>query len=349
VKKSATALTISILIVAIMLMVALLALSTRTESFSDSRFCMDTICTITTYGSGKRAASSAISEAWDSITALENRISATLPYSDICRINSLAGSGQWVEVSQQTYDSIAFALQMGDSTEGALNCALGSVISLWGIGTDSAKVPSQDEIDALLPSCTTANVLLKTEGSSFLVQITDADTRVNLGAVGKGIAADLARDILKEHGIKSATIDFGGNLYVIGRMPTTLGHRPFRIGLQDPDENRGGYFMAVSVMDKSVVTSGSYERKLVADDGHVYSHIIDPSTGWSIENDILSVSLIGPSSSVCDALSTALFVLGPEGGEKLLSESFRDYLAVFLIADGGERSIVRVGNQDVLQ
>ncbi len=348
-KKSATALTISILVVAVMLMIALLALSTRTESVSDSRFCMDTICTITTYGSGKKAASSAISEAWDSITALENRISATLPYSDISKINSSAGSGQWIEVSKQTYDSIAFALQMGDSTGGALNCALGSVISLWGIGTDSARVPSQDEIDGLLPSCDPHKILLKNEGSSFFVQITDADTRINLGAVGKGIAADLAREILQDHGIKSATIDFGGNLYVMGRMPTTLGHRYFRIGLQDPDENRGGYFMAVSVMDKSVVTSGSYERKLVTAEGHVYSHIINPDTGWSIENGILSVSLIGPSSSVCDALSTALFVLGPDEAEELLSEHFRDYLAVFLISDGGERSIVRVGNQDVLQ
>ena len=103
------------------------------------------------------------------------------------------------------------------------------------------------------------------------------------------------------------------------------------------------------VCDMSVVTSGSYERKLVTDDGHIYSHIIDPSTGWSIENDILSVSVTGPSSSVCDALSTALFVLGPEEGEKMLSESFSDYLAVFLVSEGDGRSVIRVGNSDVLR
>ncbi|HAN42346.1 MAG TPA: FAD:protein FMN transferase [Sphaerochaeta sp.] len=345
-KRSPIASAIAVLSVIFMVIVALLVLNMRTESTSDTRFCMDTVCSITVYGS-KAKAKDAISDSWEVVTLLENRISATLPYSDVCKVNS--NPGQWVEVSSMTYDAISFALQMGGTTDGALNCALGSIITLWGIGTDSARVPKQSEIDSLLPFCTTDNVLLKQQGNRLYVQITDSRTQINLGAIGKGYAADLVLQTLRDRGIKNATIDFGGNLYVMGRKPTTFGSRSFKIGLQDPDETRGGYYTAVDVMDKSVVTSGSYERKLVTDDGHVYSHIIDPKTGWSIESNILSVSVIGPSSSVCDALSTSFFVMGPDVAETLLSEEFKDYLAYFLVSDGEDRTLIRVGNSDVLQ
>ncbi len=345
-KKSPVASAIAVLSVIFMVIVALLVLNMRTESTSDTRFCMDTVCTITVYGS-KAKAKDAISDSWEVVTLLENKISSTLPYSDICRVN--ASPNEWIEVSSLTYDAIGFALQIGGTTGGALNCALGSIISLWGIGTDSARVPKQSEIDSLLPFCSTDNVLLKEEDNRFYVMITDSRTQINLGAVGKGYAADLVLQTLKDRGIKNATIDFGGNLYVMGRKPTTFGSRSFKIGLQDPDETRGGYYTAVNVMDKSVVTSGSYERKLVTDDGHVYSHIINPETGWSIENNILSVSVIGPSSSVCDALSTAFFVMGPDDAKTILAEEFRDYLAFFLVSEGDDRSLIRVGNSDVLQ
>lgn len=345
-KRSPIASAIAVLSVIFMVIVALLVLNMRTESTSDTRFCMDTMCSITIYGS-KAKAKDAISDSWEVVTLLENRISATLPYSDVCKVNS--NPGQWVEVSSMTYDAISFALQMGGTTDGALNCALGSIITLWGIGTDSARVPKQSEIDSLLPFCTTDNVLLEQQGNRFYVQITDSRTQINLGAIGKGYAADLVLQTLRDRGIKNATIDFGGNLYVMGRKPTTFGSRSFKIGLQDPDETRGGYYTAVDVIDKSVVTSGSYERKLVTDDGHVYSHIIDPKTGWSIENSILSVSVIGPSSSVCDALSTSFFVMGPDSAKTLLSDGFQDYLAYFLVSEGQDRTLIRVGNSDVLQ
>ena len=345
-KRSPIASAIAVLSVIFMVIVALLVLNMRTESTSDTRFCMDTVCSITVYGS-KAKAKDAISDSWEVVTLLENRISATLSYSDVCKVNS--NPGQWVEVSPMTYDAISFALQMGGTTDGALNCALGSIITLWGIGTDSARVPKQSEIDSLLPFCTTDNVLLKQQGNRLYVQITDSRTQINLGAIGKGYAADLVLQTLRDRGIKNATIDFGGNLYVMGRKPTTFGSRSFKIGLQDPDETRGGYYTAVDVMDKSVVTSGSYERKLVTDDGHVYSHIIDPKTGWSIENSILSVSVIGPSSSVCDALSTSFFVMGPDSAKPLLSDGFQDYLAYFLVSEGQDRTLIRDGNPDDLQ
>ncbi len=122
-----------------------------------------------------------------------------------------------------------------------------------------------------------------------------------------------------------------------------------RIAGMNPEDGRGGFFEAVSVKDLSVVTSGSYERCLVAEDGHVYSHILDPATGRSIENNVLSVSVIGKSSAVCDALSTAFFVLGPEGAQAVLKKEFGEYYAVFLLDGEDGRTVVRVGNSDILE
>ncbi|MGP1508732.1 MAG: FAD:protein FMN transferase [Sphaerochaeta sp.] len=352
-KKGSISLIVTSVIIAIILFISVLVFISRTESVSSNRFCLDTYCTITVYTSslfgGTSKAKAAMNSAWDAVTELENNISATLSYSEVYAVNSAAGTDIWTEVSKQTYDIMRFALEMGKATNGALNCALGSLISLWGIGTENAGVPDREETDRLLADCNTDNILLKEEDGKFFIKLTEKGTQINLGAVGKGWAADLAYSVLKSKGIRNAAIDFGGNLYVMGVKPVAFGSRAFRIGLRNPDDGRGGFFEAVSVKDLSVVTSGSYERCLVAEDGHVYSHILDPATGRSIENNVLSVSVIGKSSAVCDALSTAFFVLGPEGAQAVLKKEFGEYYAVFLLDGEDGRTVVRVGNSDILE
>ena len=323
----------------------------RSQNTSDSRFCLGTYCTITVYGNAGKA-KKAISDAWDAVTELENRISATLAYSEVSRVNSAAGSGTPVEVSEDTFALAKFALEMGKTTGGALDFALGSLISLWGIGTEEARIPARSEIDALLGACTMDNVLVSEKDGNYYIETTDPGTHIHFGAVGKGWAADLAAKILKEKGIKSASINFGGNILVLGKCPTLFGSRPFLVGLQDPAGQQGQIFRSLNVSDLSVVTSGSYERSITAEDGHVYSHILDPSTGSGVENSILSVSVAGPSSAVCDALSTAFFVMGFQKARDLLEKSFPDYAAVFLVSAEDAQaasSVVTVGNAGVLE
>lgn len=319
----------------------------RTEKTTSSRFCLGTYCTITVYGNRTKA-NRAITGIWDAITELENRISATLSYSEICKANANAGTGVATPVSEDTYNLVSFALEMGRKTGGALDCALGSLIDLWAIGTPEARIPQKSEIEALLPACKADNILIFRESDSFFIQITDPGTRIHLGAVGKGWAADLAAMILKEHGIKSASINLGGNIMVVGSCPTMFGSRPFIVGLQNPEGRQGDVFKSMEVKDLSVVTSGSYERSITGEDGHVYSHILDPQTGSGVETDILSVSVVGPSSAVCDALSTSFFVMGTEKAGALLESDFADYAAVFLVS-GEEPSVVSVGNTGILR
>ena len=345
-RRSALVLAVEIFI--LLAIVVFLAGSARTKVTISNRICLGTACSITVYGNASKA-KSAIGKAWDAVTELENHISVNLPYSEVSLANAIAGSGQWLEISEQTYELVDFAIRMSDKTSGAMNPALGSLIAMWGIGTDDARVPEKAELDAALASAKVENILLECREDMCFIQITDASTVLNLGAVGKGWAADVAAKVLSSCGIENALLDFGGNIYALGKFPTTFGARDFSIGLQDPDQYRGMNFSVVSVHNLSVVTSGSYERFFEGPDGHRYSHIIDPSTGWSIENDIQSVSIIGPSSAVCDAMSTSFFILGPEGAASVLQDGFDGYFAVFLLGNGADRHVVQVGSDGILE
>lgn len=345
-RRSALVLAVEILI--LIVLVVFFAGSARTKVTISNRICLGTACSITVYGNASKA-KGAISKAWDAVTQLENHISVNLSYSEVSRANAMAGSGQWLEISEQTYELVDFAIRMSEKTAGALNPALGSLIAMWGIGTEDARVPSSVELETALSSAKVENILLQRQEGKCFIQITDAATVLNLGAVGKGWAADVAAKVLSSCGIENALLDFGGNIYALGRFPTTFGARDFSIGLQDPDQYRGMNFSVVSVHDLSVVTSGSYERYLEGPDGHRYSHIIDPTTGYGFEGDIQSVSIVGPSSAVCDAMSTAFFILGPERAYEVLRDGFEAYYAVFLLGNGADRHIVQVGSDGILE
>ena len=132
--------------------------------------------------------------------------------------------------------------------------------------------------------------------------------QLDLGALAKGYASDKAAEILRENGIEHALINLGGSIMTIGGNPNGS---PWKIGIRNPfslDENIG----VLEVTDKAVVTSGSYERFFTAEDGNTYHHIIDPATGCPAESGLVSVTVIGDSGIMCDALSTALFVMGAE-------------------------------------
>jgi thiamine biosynthesis lipoprotein len=142
---------------------------------------------------------------------------------------------------------------------------------------------------------------------------------LDLGAIAKGYAADRAAKIIAGFGIKQAIIDFGGNIVVIGER---VGGKPYKIGIQNPVETRGEYSGIVEVVGgeshRSLVTSGNYERFFEAD-GIRYHHILSTETGYPVQNDIASVTIIADKSIDADALSTTLFALGYEEGSALLN------------------------------
>ena len=132
------------------------------------------------------------------------------------------------------------------------------------------------------------------------VTFADPETVIDLGGVAKGYIADRLADFLRGEGVTSAIIDLGGNLYCLGSRP---GGEPFQVGIQYPYEERQTTIGGLPAENLSVVTSGLYERSFTLD-GRLYHHILDPDTGWPVENDLLAVSIVSERSVDGDALST---------------------------------------------
>lgn len=294
----------------------------------ESFFAMDTYITFTAYGEN---AESLLSQAKDRITALEQLWSVTDEHSEIYSVNH--AGGQPVMVSSETGDILSFALDMASRTDGALEPTIYPVLTAWGFTTGENRIPSDEEIKELLNEVGHDKVMQN--GTS--VQLSDG-MMLDLGAVGKGYAGDVVAKLLRESGINSALLDIGGNIQAIGAKPDGSA---WRLGIRNPlGEGNVG---VLRVRDMAVVTSGSYERYFVGEDGKRYGHIIDPSTGYPAESGLASVAVVAKEGKLCDALSTSLFVMGldkateywrqnggfdmlliTENGEIYLTEGIRD-------------------------
>ena len=154
---------------------------------------------------------------------------------------------------------------------------------------------------------------------------------LDLGAVAKGRLGEVLSQDLKELGVTSALLELGGNIQTVGTKPD--GSR-WRVGIQDPNSQEGGYLAIVEVADQAVVTSGDYQRYF-EQDGQTYCHIIDPATAAPADSGVDSVSIVGSDGTVCDALSTALFVMGEEKGAQFWKDYPElDFEAIFVSQDG---------------
>ena len=263
-------------------------------------FSMDTYMEITAYGSKGEAA---IASCKDQICLLEALLSATDDTSDIGRIN-VSGT---TDVSPDTAEIIKYAKQTGEETKGALDITIYPVLKAWGFTTGDYSVPDSDTLNALLKKVDFTQIQI--EDSALPTVTVPIGVQLDLGALAKGYASDKAAEILKQQGITSALINLGGNIMTIGSNPDS--GSPWRIGIRNPfslDENIG----VLEAADKAVVTSGSYERCFTAEGGQTYHHIIDPATGCPARSGLVSVTIVGDSGIMCDALSTALFVMGKD-------------------------------------
>lgn len=265
-----------------------------------SLFAMNTYMTFTAYGEN---AQSALDESTELIETAESLWSVTDQASEIHQANH--SGGQPVSVSEETAALISFALEMAKQTNGALDPTIYPVLMAWGFTTDSKQVPSQQQIDTLLEQVDYTKIQL--EGTTLTVP---EGMQWDLGAVGKGYTADLVAEVLRKHGITSALISLGGNIHAIGSKPDGS---DWRIGIRAPWES--GNLGILKISDAAVVTSGGYENYFEDDAGNVYWHILNPATGYPADSGVQSMLIVGPEGKRCDALSTALFVMGPEEAE----------------------------------
>lgn len=269
-----------------------------------------------------------LQEAMDQCRMYNDLLSKTVPGSDVWKINH--GEGKPVRVSRHTIRILELALEMNRVSGGAFNIAVGPAAALWHFTDGTAILPDPEELAQAIARADCSEIRI--EGDTVTVP---AEVQIDLGGIAKGYIADRIADHLREKGVRSALLNFGGNIVTVGKRPDG---NPWVVGLQSPWGERGkDFWAAVESCDGTLVTSGIYERCFVLD-GVVYHHILDPRTGWPVRNNLLTVTAIGRDSFLADAITTALFVLGPEEGMKLAQ--YYNVHAVFL-ERGGRVSYTR--------
>jgi len=254
--------------------------------------------------------------AFDKIRCLENIFSANLEGTDLDMVNKSAGLNP-VKVSPELMDVLEIALEYAEKSGGAFDPTVGPLVKLWRIGTDEEHIPEMEEIQKALELIDYREVEINREkGTVFLKR---AGMALDLGAIAKGYMVDEVARLLADEGVDSGIIDLSGNIFAMGERKERFRKGTYwRIGIQDPRADRGNYLGILNVKNKSLVTSGIYER-FFEEDGKHYHHIFSTVNGFPVENNLLSVSIIADISIDADALSTAAFVLGWEKGRELIA------------------------------
>ncbi len=282
---------------------------------------MDTDVTIKAYG---RNAEVAIDAAFDEINRLDALLSAHDPDSEIWAVNRNAGVSP-VEVSRDTLYVVERALYFAQITGGAFDPTILPVMSLWGFGKPTASVPRPSELADALKLVDYRKVLVDSESSTVFV--TDYGMGLDLGGIAKGYAVDKMAEVMRTKNVSSFLINAGGNTLTQGTKPDGS---LWRVAVTDP-KNPEEFIGVMPSKDLAIVGSGDYQRFFI-EEGVRYHHIIDPKTGYPVRG-IHGTAVFLPSSTDADALSTSLFVLGPDAGDEILAK-FEGAGVIYVVEDG---------------
>ena len=325
---------------------------TAAEPVMDDGYYLDTVCTISIYrmadGQGevkdaedmREEAEAAIGEAFDLCSELESKVSRTRKDSDISRLNSAAG--EWVDVSEDTLKLIQKGMEYSHMSDGSFDITVGGVTEQWDFHAPEgeAKIPDADALAEAVKHINYRNIAI--EGNR--VRLTDPETKIDLGGIAKGYIGDRMTELLESKGAVSAVINLGGNVICIGGKTDEDG---FVIGVETPFSDRTEIIGKIDARDKTLVTSGVYERQIEVD-GKKYHHILDTGTGWPVSTDLDAVTLIADKgrSADIDALSTTCLIKGADEGMKLIEE--QDGIeGVFVLSDGDVRTTAGAGFEAV--
>ena len=243
--------------------------------------------------------------------------------SEVMEINHAAGTHP-VKVSQPVYELVKCAKAASMIPGSAFNVAIGPLVKLWKIGFKGDRVPSEDEIHQKLALTRPQHIVLNDRDSSVL--LTNFGMEIDLGGIAKGYITDRVRELLQKEGVTNGLINLGGNVFA---MSSPFGD--WSIGLKKPFGKPDEIVGVIHVTNKSVVTSGIYERYF-DHGGKVYHHILDPKTGYPIDNEIVSVTIISSDSLDGDVWSTMIFGMGLQKGLSTL-RSRDDIEGIFITKD----------------
>ncbi|HAZ0833583.1 TPA: FAD:protein FMN transferase [Enterococcus faecium] len=296
------------------------------DPYSDEQFLLGTYVRIRVYDEGKE---SALKPAFDRVKELGDKITINQKGSEIDEVNEQAGIKP-VKVSDDVYTLVKRAYEYSQDSQGGFDMAIGAITQLWRIGFDDARKPSQEEIDQALKLVDYHKIELNDKEKT--VYLKEKGMIIDLGAIAKGYITDEVVKVLKKQGVTTAIVDLGGNVYVLGHSPRGE-KQDWTVGIQDPNMARGSVLGSIKERNKTLVTSGIYERYLEVD-GKKYHHLFDPKTGYPFDNDIASVTIITDKSIDGDGLSTAVFSMGVKKGlEYVESELNNGTEAIFVTKD----------------
>lgn len=292
------------------------------ESNKQSRviFYFDTVVTVTAYTDDPGI----LDEVEEECLRYERLLSKTVEGSDVWNINH--AGGERVPVSEETRELINKALEFSRLSDGRFDISIEPCVALWDFtGDNIGALPDAGELAAAAEKVDWTLIDVNDEG----VLIPEGMS-IDLGAIAKGYISDRIADYLAAGGVESALLNVGGNVRTVGVKPDGSS---WRVGIQDPEGVRDQSIVGVvTLKGNSVVTSGIYERGFILDNV-VYHHILDPETGWSVQNELAGVSIVTEEACTADALSTTVFAMGLEEGTEFI-ENFEGTDAIFVTRDG---------------
>ncbi len=276
-----------------------------------SRNAMGTVFTIYLYARDGGQASASLEAAFEEIERLEEALSDYRATSELSRINRLA-ERQAVTTDPEVFALLQRSLAYSRRSAGAFDVTVGPLMRAWGFFRGEGRYPTDRELRRARESVGSEKVNL--DPAARTVRFAAPGVELDLGAIGKGYAVDRAVKVLREAGVKAALVDAGSSTrYAINAPPGKSG---WTVHVPMPAD-RSQTVSTVTLRNESLSTSGSYE-KFFQLDGHRYCHVMDPRNGVPVQG-VLQATLIAPDSTTTDALSNAMFVMGPEAGRKLLA------------------------------
>lgn len=269
------------------------------------------------------SAATVLREVRAAATLVDSLMSNYRPDSDVSRVNRSAGNGEWIAVAPGTFEVLTASIEYARTSSGAFDPTVGPLVDVWGFYRERGNVPAASALDSA--RALVGWRLIEIDAARRRVRLPRAGMRLDFGAIAKGYAVDLALEAARAAGAGRAMIDLGGNIGVLGPAPEGSA---WPLGLSHPRDPEAP-FAVVHVERGALATSGDYERFFLHD-GVRYAHLLDPRTGWPVQG-VASVAVLAPTGIASDALSTMLFVLGPDRGCDAI-DGMRGVAAVWVLA-----------------
>lgn len=279
---------------------------------------------ITIVETSKEKANQYINKAIDEIVRIENIISEWQPHTKVSEINRQAGIKP-VKVPIELIELTKTALHFSKLTNGAFDISVISMDKIWKFDGTMSQLPTPKQIKNAKRLVGYKNIIINEQNQTIFLK--QKGMKIGFGSIGKGYAADRARNVLQKLGVASGIVDASGDMALFGEQENG---KPWRIGINHPT-NETGLADIISLKNASVTTSGDYEKYAFIN-GVRYGHIINPATGYPSQG-IVSVSIIGENATIANGLSTSIMVLGVKKGQKLLTY-FPNYTSLIINQKG---------------